>query len=233
MKKVIFTFIIDGYDTLKDPTVVTPGWDYLCFSDEGLGSSIWQPISSNGRPPGVTCPKRRASLLKIEHHRTLAEGYDLCISLDGSMRINVDLDAFLSEFWAPGTDMAIARHPHRDCIYDEGLEVLELKMDDPRVVDDQLRRYEADQFPRHQGLYGTRAMVKDMHSERLRRACDRWSSEYRAGSRRDQLSLNYALWREERETGDPLRLRVFDFNEVYRLRKLFEITPHLGSNRWR
>jgi len=33
MKKVVFTFIINGYDTLKDPTIVTPGWDYLCYSD--------------------------------------------------------------------------------------------------------------------------------------------------------------------------------------------------------
>jgi hypothetical protein len=30
MKRVIFTLIINGYETIKDPTVVTPGWDYLC-----------------------------------------------------------------------------------------------------------------------------------------------------------------------------------------------------------
>lgn len=232
MKKVVFTFIINGYDTLKDPTIVTPGWDYLCYSDEGLSSEVWQSVRSNGLPVGVTCPKRRASLLKIEHHKTLAEGYDLCITLDGSMRINVNLDDFLAEFWTSGTDMAIARHPHRNCVYDEGLEVVKQTLDDPQVVHDQLRRYEAAGYPRNQGLYGTRMMVKEMHSQRLRRACDRWSLEYRAGSRRDQLSLNYALWQEERATAEPLRLQTFDFNEVYRVRKLFEIHRHLGTNRW-
>lgn len=30
MKKVIFTFIINNYETRKDPTIGTPGWDCLC-----------------------------------------------------------------------------------------------------------------------------------------------------------------------------------------------------------
>ena len=233
MKKVIFTYIIDGYDTLKDPSVVTPGWDYLCFSDVGLGSSVWQSVNSNGLPVGVTDAKRRASLLKIEHHRTLAEGYDLCITLDGSMKVNVNLNDFLAEFWTADADMAIAKHPKRNCVYDEGQVVLDQVMDDPVVVRDQLRRYELAQYPPNHGLYGTRMMVKNMHSERLRRACDRWSEEYRAGSRRDQLSLNYALWKEELVTSDPVRLKIFNFNEVYRERKLFEIYPHLGESVWR
>ena len=49
MKKVVFTFIINGYDTLKDPTIVTPGWDYLCFSDEGLSSEVPKILTTGCR----------------------------------------------------------------------------------------------------------------------------------------------------------------------------------------
>ena len=42
MRKAIYTFIIGNYDTLKTPGVMTPGWDYICLTDNPtLKSTIW------------------------------------------------------------------------------------------------------------------------------------------------------------------------------------------------
>lgn len=72
MKKVVVTYIFGKYDTLKDPTVLTPGWDYLCFSDLGLSTKVWHSVSPNESALASTCPKRRASLLKIQHYNHIS-----------------------------------------------------------------------------------------------------------------------------------------------------------------
>ncbi len=229
MKKAIITYIYAGYDQLKDPVVVTPGWDYLCFSDTALSSTVWEPRVVPTDLDHPTDPKRLASFIKIMHHVCLPEDYDVCVMIDGSMQINTCLDRFLEEFWSPDTDMTIARHPERTCVFDEAEAVLDLQFDDPETVQAQMGRYAKEGLPRHYGLYGSRLMVKNHHSPRLHSMCALWARELARGSRRDQLSLPYALWRQEQAPEGPVRLESFAFDEVYRKRKLFEITPHLGS----
>ena len=42
-KLVIYTVIIDGYDTLKEPEFLDENCDYVCFTnDKKLTSEIWQ-----------------------------------------------------------------------------------------------------------------------------------------------------------------------------------------------
>src|SRR2546422_511368 len=42
MRKAVYTFIFGGYDDLKSPAIFTPGWDYICFTDDPtLRSDIW------------------------------------------------------------------------------------------------------------------------------------------------------------------------------------------------
>jgi hypothetical protein len=33
-RKAVYTFIFGDYDDLKSPTIMTPGWDYICFTDD-------------------------------------------------------------------------------------------------------------------------------------------------------------------------------------------------------
>jgi hypothetical protein len=229
MKKAIITYIFGGYDRLKDPALVTAGWDYLCFSDVGLCSAVWQPRTLPAHSPSASCAKRIASWCKIMHHVCVPEDYDVCVTIDGSMQINTELDAFLAEVWSDDADLAIARHPARDCLFDEAKVVVDLGFDHPAVVESQMKRYAKAGFPHGYGLFGTRLMVKNSRSPRLRAMCQVWAEEMLGGSRRDQLSLTYALWRQAQAPEGTVRLRPFDFDEVYHRRKLFEITPHLGS----
>lgn len=232
MKKAILTYILGGYDALRDPAVVTPGWDYVCVSDQGLKSEIWRPSPLNGRASDVPEDKRKAGLVKIGHYDFVGDDCDLCVTLDGSMRINCDLNSLLGEVWSEDADLAIARHPWRDCLYDEAREVKALGFDDPAVIARQIRRYRRQGFPRRFGLYATGMMIKNNRSPRLRRVCERWAAEYRAGSRRDQLSLTYAIWKEAQAGGEALRVKTFDFMDVFRQRKLVEIADHRGSRLW-
>ena len=42
MKNVCYTVITNNYDTLKDPLVVSKDWRYVCFSDRGFKSKVWE-----------------------------------------------------------------------------------------------------------------------------------------------------------------------------------------------
>ena len=60
--KVVYTAILGSiYDDLKEPTVISPGWKYVCFTDQPLQSNIWEirPVPTTGNP------QRQARELKI------------------------------------------------------------------------------------------------------------------------------------------------------------------------
>lgn len=229
MKNALITCIVGGYDWLKDPVVVTAGWDYLCFSDRGLGSAIWQARPLPELPVGPDDPKRYSSLFKILHHRFIDAEYDTCITIDGSMTVNACLDRFLGEFRPGEADLVLARHPDRKCVFDEAEAVIGFHLDDPAVVRAQMRRYAAGGMPAAAGLFGTRVMAKKNRSAPLRALCEDWGDEVQHGSRRDQLALPYVLWRWKRDGREPVDVAAFDFEDVFRRRKLFTISQHLGS----
>jgi hypothetical protein len=223
---LIFTFIVDGHDDLHDPGVVTPGWDYWCLSDTRLESSIWQPVDISRMQPELTCPKRKASLLKIEHYKYVPDTYEICVTLDGSMTLNVDLDQFLEGHgWTDDTDLLISRQRNRDCIYVEAMAVMLHRLESPVRVIEQLQRYSQEGYPKNEGLYSTRMMVKNQRSARLRRVCEIWAEEYRRGSRRDQLSMNYAIWKAKKE-GIHLNVIELDFDQTFYDSGYFKIHEH-------
>jgi hypothetical protein len=225
--KAIYTYIIGDYDLLKEPDVRSKGWDYLCYSDTPRESRNWtihpvDPVWASG-----LSPKQTASLLKIEHYRFAPDNCDLVITIDGSMQIHADLDRVIDLLWEDGLDMVIAEHPKRDCVYREAVAVLQKDFDAPTKVCPQVWRYFFRGYPAANGMYGTRMMIKNNRSDNLRRMCETWSMEYRRGSCRDQLSLNFAIW-QTRLQGIPLHIKAVDFNWLYRESGLFGIRQHKG-----
>lgn len=50
--KALYTINFGGYDPLKEPTVVTPGWDYIVFSDTDTAADSFDVIVvDTGLPP--------------------------------------------------------------------------------------------------------------------------------------------------------------------------------------
>jgi hypothetical protein len=64
------------------------------------------------------------------------------------------------------------------------------------IVDQHEERYRADSLPKGLGLATTAVLLRKHNDKRLLCMMEAWWSEVEGGSRRDQLSLSYALWRE-------------------------------------
>ncbi len=227
LNRAIYTYIIGNYDSLKEPDVRSRNWRYICYSDTAQDSNTWDVRQLDANWTRKLSSKQIASLLKIEHYKFAPTESDLVITIDGSMQIYADLDEVVDALWEDGLDMVIASHPKRDCVYREAVTVLEKGFDSPTSVCPQMWRYFLRGYPAANGMYGTRMMIKNNRSENLRRMCEIWSQEYRRGSCRDQLSLNYAIWKARCE-GIAINIKEVDFNWLYKESGMFGIRRHNG-----
>jgi len=190
-QRAVYTCITGDYDELKEPAIVTPGWDYICFTDnKSLKSPLWK-IRPLDRAED-SC--RLARRVKCLAHEYLKE-YALTVWVDGKLRIKCDLDSLMRRYYDGVAPMALFRHPDRACIYEEAEACKALGKDDPAVIDQQMERLRSAGFPPGLGLVETSMLIRDNMSPEVRRACEEWWREIRHGSRRDQLSFNYVAWR--------------------------------------
>ena len=180
MKKFCYTVITNGYDTLKEPWVVTEGWRYVCFTDDiSLKSDVWEIIP-------YTAHNRRVKILGHEYFNGMT------IYVDGNITIKMNLNLLIQNVPSVFTTL---KHPRRNCIYDELNYLLEKGRADACTVMDQCERYKRDSFPVGYGLGEHRVLIRDFGSEQEREVCEMWWKEFQMGVQRDQVCLSYCLWK--------------------------------------
>jgi hypothetical protein len=202
-RKAVYTAITGGYDTLMDPAVITPGWDYVCFTDTpGIRSSVWNVIQfSPGDDPAKEARKR-----KILAHKFMG-WYGTTVWVDGNMRILCDMDDLVARFHGQNA-ITMMRHPERDCIYDEAEACKALGKDDPGTIDAHIEKVREMGCPEKNGMVATGVIFRSGSDPDVKRLCNEWWKMVDSGSRRDQLSFNCAAWKER------VRYREVDFDSV-------------------
>lgn len=198
---VVYTSIFGEYDGLL-PQKRIKGLDYVCFSDSDPKATPWEvrKIAASSVDP-VRCAKEH----KILPHRFFPD-YEISIWIDGNFLVERDpgplIEAALSD-----KNMAMFNHNRtlgdsRDCIYDEFKSIVRLSEDagkaigDPEVMKKQIERYRKEGYPEHNGLINGGVLLRRHHADDVKRTMERWWEEICQGSRRDQLSFNYAAWKE-------------------------------------
>jgi hypothetical protein len=90
-------------------------------------------------------------------------------------------------------DMVLWQHYLRDCIYEEAAQCIRDRRDDPDVIEAQVRRIRASGYPANAGLVETNVLITRPNDPRIVDFMTSWWREIDNGSRRDQLSFNWAL----------------------------------------
>lgn len=194
MNVTTYTAIIGRYDKLKTPSVISDGQRYLCFTDTpDIVKTPWQaaPLPDD---IDLSDPGRAVRRLKLLAHRTVPDA-EITMWVDGTYTIAVDVVGFTK--WALWQhDIAAYQHFARDCVYDEADEISMLGADDPQTVRRHISRLLVAGYPAHQGLHDCSILLR-RHNERTAKFNEMWLEMVQAGSRRDQLSFDFALWRNE------------------------------------
>ena len=194
-KTVCYTAITGGYDSLKDPLVVSEGIDYVCFSDRPFESKIWKARSIPAELNGLD-PVKAQRIVKICPHRYLPE-YETSVWVDGNVRITGDLNEFLKRCDFSKSPLWVRPHPSRVCVYDEADAVIRFGKEDPALVRKIAARYKAEGYPEKAGMAETCVIARTHNDVKCRLFDEAWATELLLNSRRDQLSFNYVA----RKTG--------------------------------
>lgn len=196
-KIVVYTCITGGYDALADPKVVTPGVDYICFTDNmSMKSKVWK---LRQMPEELKCYSnvKQQRGVKILAHRYLSD-YDISVWVDGAVIVQGNIKDYLKSFEFNLYSVFIPEHPVRKCIYaekDACVKIKKIKGDEIAVADKQMNRYKNEGFPANYGLVQTNVMIRHHNDQYSRDLMEKWWDELKDNSHRDQLSFNYALWK--------------------------------------
>lgn len=196
-KIVVYTCITGGYDNILEPSFVTPNVDYICFTDdETLKSKTWKfrPIPKELQEYSKVKQQRG---VKILAHRYLSE-YNISIWVDGAVIVKGDINNYLKTLDFNQYSVFIPEHPARKCIYAEKetcVKVRKIKGDEITLANVQMKRYKEEGFPRNYGLVQSNIIIRKHNDQYSKDLMEKWWSELKDYSHRDQLSFNYALWK--------------------------------------
>lgn len=117
MKKIqVYTAITGNFEPYRDDITVFRSYDR--FKSDRMNAKIY----------------------KVMPHLFLDS--EITIWLDGNIRVapGVDIDQFVNEFLGDA-DIAVFKHPWRSNPYQEGYVCLADRLDDPQIIDAQMRHY--------------------------------------------------------------------------------------------
>jgi hypothetical protein len=214
----VYTAIFGGYDSLKAQPV-SPGVDYICFTDDPnlQAPSMWRV---EVRAPRYKHPRLSAKWFRMRPDRELPQ-YRHTIWIDGS--VTIATDTFVAEVMSAldGSGLALFQHPDRDNIFDEVQASMPMRKYAGLPLQQQVEHYRARGFPGTNGLYASGVMVRDSSNRRIRRLGREWMRENVRWTYQDQLSLPYLLWRVAITPG-VIPYNLWD-------NPLFTLTPHTSD----
>jgi len=184
MKIVVYTVIVDGYDTLQ-PT----HFPSICLTDGYLPPvKGWEMRRIRRRHRDLRRSSRHPKMLP---HLYFPDA-DYTIYTDGNILLTRDPEEVVTNLLKTH-DMALYSHPQRSCVYQEADKCIEYNKANRRLVISQMRHYARRGLPREDGLAACWVIVRKNTPE-VRRFGERWWEEYGHFSRRDQLSFVFTRW---------------------------------------
>lgn len=192
-RRVVYTAVVGGYEALNDqPAAASSGADFICFTDDPeLVSESWQVRLIE--PRFELDPVRSARWLKTRGPELLGD-YDESLWIDNTVRLSRPPEQLLDD-WLADHDIAMPKHSMRASVIAEFEAVATHGYDDASRVYEQLIQYSAiDDDVLREVPYWT-GIIARRHTEAVLGASGLWSDHILRFSRRDQLSVNFAMSR--------------------------------------
>lgn len=223
MKKfVIYSAIIGAYDSIVQPTIVDDDFDYILFTDciteKKIG--VWEVRQIDFFHPTTA---KVARYIKTHPH-TLLGDYECSLWIDASISITSDyIYRRFKELYNEGTLISALYHPERDCIYDEALAVMMYHLETEDVIINWLHQLRHNHYPEHIGLHETGILYR-IHCDEIARINEDWWDIIESHSRRDQLSFDYLLWKNNMDC-----VELFSPEHLIRNSEHVSLKPHTDN----
>ncbi len=224
MKKCVYNVIIGDYDTLMEIPVITPDWDYICFTDNpNLKSKTWD-IRIVENVGNLENRKFSRSIWRRPH--IFLKDYDISISIGGQSYPNCNLDKFINKFLPDDIDLVLHDRGIRKGTYHEAQKCISKKKDNPDTIRAQMNRYRKAGLPEDTGIFSGGVIIQRHNNPGAPEHFDKWWEEIEKGSYRDQLSLTYVLWKY-----NLVRVAKFPQDILRGSGNYFQKQPHKGKKK--
>lgn len=184
MNLTVITSITGGKDKLLEDQF-TGNASFVAYLDTSYMSDTW---ATKYAPTLFADPRRNSRVPKLLASKFVDTEYSIWI--DGNIRILKD-PLELAQKYLSYTDLAVYKHPNRDCIYDEAKVCAVRRLDDPEIIIAQAKAYEDDGYAKHKGLNEC-GIIFRRHTPKIEAFENEWWAQYTRHSRRDQISFMYA-----------------------------------------
>ena len=178
--KVCYTALFGNYEELKEPLIVTPGWQYICYTDQNVTSKVWQVIPTP--VPEFTDNQRFARYIKIMGFID----WEQSIWVDASFCIGVNLDEWWDRYHV--SPFSAAKHPLRWDFYNECMDCITSGRGNRVEIDKQMNEYLGVGVPRNNGLIQSGILLRSNTTECIA-LCEAWWAEMQGRSARDQIAF--------------------------------------------
>ena len=192
-KNCIFTALIGDYDNLC-PTDYPrhDDWDYICFTDnKDIKSDFWRMIYVPGVGSTPVDNIRRARYFKTNFHKYLSV-YENLLWVDARITVTESLNDYLKNL--NDCDIVFLKHPNARNISEEFRRVVSGKLEKADVAEAIRKRYEEAGYKYDNGMIASGVILFKNNGRTVKFFKD-WWSEIENFSVRDQLSANFAIWK--------------------------------------
>ncbi|MFB6076330.1 MAG: glycosyltransferase domain-containing protein [Candidatus Aenigmatarchaeota archaeon] len=160
---------------------------YIAFTDRPFKTEIWEqyPVCNKFCEPVMN-----AKIHKIMPHKYIDTDYSIWI--DGNIKIKESAEKIIELL--EDADIAVFRHPGRDCIYDEAQACMEMGKGNPDEIQKQIDTYANEDFQKNNGMGECNVIIRK-HSSKMNVFNEAWWAEICQHSERDQISFPVVLER--------------------------------------
>jgi hypothetical protein len=205
-RRVVYTCLFGGYEPLLDqPAAAGSGIDFVAFTDDDtVVSDTWQVrVVPAPFPADQNRSSRRPKILAHEY----LPDHDESLYIDNAVELTAPPQQLFADLLPDDVPMALFAHSYRGPVREEFKVVVESRRDADFVCAEQLAHYErvAPGALDGQTLWGG-LLLRRHHHHAVCTAMQTWWEHVLRYSRRDQLSLPFAL----QQTGLPHRVHRLD-----------------------
>lgn len=201
-KIAIYSCITGGYDTMREPVFKPDNCDFYMVTDQKIDNknSIWNVIDIDKYVPSKNMSAKDKNRYVKMHPEKIFKDYRYSIYIDGNIQVVTDFTEFIQNM--PSCGIATFKHPRNDCVFQEAKSCIITKKVNKKEIEEHLKYLKEMNMPFHYGLAGCGFIVREHHNSKCIKMMNDWWDEYKAHSKRDQISFAYISYKNNEKMED-------------------------------
>ena len=196
--KILYSCLVGGYDDIPELNHQHKDWRCILFTDLKYDTPTvngWEIKELKYVDPNSLVKTCRWH--KLNSH-LLFPNCLYSVYVDCNIILNSDYTFVRAdELYQQNTTIAAVKHPIRDCIYEEAEECISIGKDTKSNINSIIKFLKKEKYPPNNGLFESGVLFRNHTKVELNKFNEKWWELLNKHTRRDQLTMNYVLWKQD------------------------------------